>query len=277
MSEQADAMAMARPQIDWSLGEYERTAAFLEPAAAHALRRARLAPGDKLLDLACGTGNATLLAARAGAEVTGLDSATRLLEVARARATSEGLAASFVEGDFHSLAFPDATFGVAISVFGVIFGDPSRILPEVLRVLRPGGRVVLTTWLPEGTIHAYIGGIIGLFSEAIGMSLPQPFPWHDPDALRPFVEPGGWQLASEDASLSFTAASPAAFLDEQERYSPAAVSFQGLVDHFGLRPRIRERSLATLEAGNEDPSAFRVTSRYRVLEISRTLPHELVG
>ncbi|HEU5001980.1 MAG TPA: class I SAM-dependent methyltransferase [Actinomycetota bacterium] len=268
MSDGPNTGVMGPPPFDWSLGEYERTAAALAPAAAHAVRRAGLTGRETVLDLGCGTGNASLLAARTGATVTGLDGASRLLAVARDRVAAEGLTASFVEGDFHSLDFADESFDVVLSVFGVIFGDPSRVLPEILRVLRPGGRAVLTAWLPEGPIHSYIGGIVGLFAEAMGMPFPPPFPWSEPAALRPFLEPAGWRVTSEDGSVAFVGESPEAFLAEQEAYAPPAVSTRGLVEHFGLAPRIREQSLAILRAGNEDPAAFRVTSPYRVLELS---------
>jgi len=107
--------------LDWGIGKYEAAALELEPAARHVVRAANLAPGEHVLDVACGTGNAALLAARAGAVVTGLDGAERLIEVARSRAAAEGLEASFVVGDAQELKFDDGSFDVALSVFGVIF------------------------------------------------------------------------------------------------------------------------------------------------------------
>ena len=85
--------------FDWGIGNYEATALELEPAAQHVVSAVHLAPGEHVLDVACGTGNAALLAARAGAVVTGLDGAQRLIEVARSRAAADGLEASFVVGD----------------------------------------------------------------------------------------------------------------------------------------------------------------------------------
>src|SRR3954451_6604160 len=98
--------------VDWSVGEYERTAAELEPAARHVVALAAPAPGERVLDLACGTGNAALLAAPAGARVTGLDAASRLVEVARARAAAAGADAEFVVGDALDLPFDDGSFDV---------------------------------------------------------------------------------------------------------------------------------------------------------------------
>src|SRR3954464_8532637 len=104
--------------VDWGGGRYELTAADLEPAAVHVVALAGLQRGERVLDLATGTGNAALLAARAGAETTGLDAAARLIDVARSRARDEGLAVRFEVGDAQELPYEDATFDVVVSVFG---------------------------------------------------------------------------------------------------------------------------------------------------------------
>jgi tRNA/tmRNA/rRNA uracil-C5-methylase (TrmA/RlmC/RlmD family) len=88
--------------VDWGLGQYEQTAAELEPVAEHVISLARLQPEDTVLDLATGTGNAALLAARAGATVTGVDVASRLIDVARERAREAGVAACFVVGELEA-------------------------------------------------------------------------------------------------------------------------------------------------------------------------------
>ena len=84
--------------IDWGTGEYEHTAAELEPVAEHVVSLAALQRGERVLDIACGTGNAALLAAHQGAVVSGIDAAPRLIQVARERAATAGLAATFVTG-----------------------------------------------------------------------------------------------------------------------------------------------------------------------------------
>src|SRR4051794_39408130 len=146
--------------VDWSAGAYERTAMELEPAARAVVACAAVADGERVLDVACGTGNAALVAARAGARATGLDSAPRLVEVARERAANAraGADAEFLVGDALDLPFDDGTFDALVSVFGVIFApDPDRAVAEMLRVLAPGGRVVLSAWLPEGAVHRMVG------------------------------------------------------------------------------------------------------------------------
>src|SRR5919199_2114132 len=146
----AAAREHARVTLDWGAGEYERTARELEPAAHHVVALAGVAPGERVLDLACGTGNAASEAARAGARVTGLDAAPRLIEVAEARAAAASLDIEFVVGDAQDLPFGDGAFDCVLSVFGVIFvPDPPRAMNEILRVLAPGGRALISAWRPE--------------------------------------------------------------------------------------------------------------------------------
>src|SRR3954447_17323591 len=118
--------------VDWSAGEYERTAAELEPAARHVVGRAAIAPGERVLDIACGTGNAALLAAAAGARVHGLDAAPRLIEGARARAAEARLDAELGVGAALTLPFEDGVFDAVVSLLGVIFvPDPARAVAEI--------------------------------------------------------------------------------------------------------------------------------------------------
>ena len=107
--------------IDWNIGRYEQTAAELEPVAAHVVALANLQRGEHVVDLATGTGNAALIAAGAGAVVTGVDTAPRLIDIARSRAVTERVEASFLVGDMQALPFDDGSFDIALSVFGLIF------------------------------------------------------------------------------------------------------------------------------------------------------------
>jgi SAM-dependent methyltransferase len=255
--------------VDWSAGEYERTAAELEPASRHVVALASLVPGERVLDLACGTGNAALLAAAAGARVTGLDPAPRLLEVARARAAAAGADAEFVAGDALALPFDDGAFDAVVSVFGVIFApDPARAVEEILRVLAPGGRALLAVWRPEGPVHEEVGVLARGIAEAGGPSRP-PFAWHDADAVRALPAAGGATVEAEDGQLTVERASPEAYFAEGETYHPMSIAGRPILERAGTYPRLREEALGTLRAGNEDPDGFRITSPYRVLRLTR--------
>ena len=137
--------------MDWGVGHYEQTALQLLPAAHVVVERAAPTEGEHVVDVGCGTGNATLLAAARGARVTGIDPAPRLLEVARERAAAEGLDATFTEGDAASMPLPDADADVVLSVFGVVFApDASAAAAEMARVTAPDGRIVINAWIPWG-------------------------------------------------------------------------------------------------------------------------------
>src|SRR5450755_2913151 len=127
--------------VDWGTGNYEWMATELEPVAKVVVDRAELRPGERVVDLACGTGNAALLAAGCGAQVVGVDAAPRLLGVARERARAREVSVEFCAGDLLHLPVDDAAADVVLSVFGVVFAsDPSRAVHEISRVLRSHGR-----------------------------------------------------------------------------------------------------------------------------------------
>ena len=148
----------ARARAVWEAGDFGLIARHSEPAAAEFIERLPLAPGQRVLDVACGTGNLALPAARRGAFVCGLDIAPKLLEQARVRAAAEGLAIEFTEGDAEALPYPAGRFDVVVSMFGVMFAPrPERAAAELLRVCRPGGLIALANWATEGFIAETFG------------------------------------------------------------------------------------------------------------------------
>lgn len=255
---------------DWSAGHYERFATELEPAAEHLVELAALCPGERVLDLGCGTGNAAVLAARAGATVTGLDPAPRLLDVARGRLSAERLDGTFVIGDAHALPFEDGAFDVVLSVFGVIFAaDAERALAEILRVLAPNGRALVSVWLPGGAIDAMVGVMVRAISAALGAELPR-FPWHDPAALGVAAATAGASVRARQGEVVFSASSPESYLCAQEADHPMTIASRPLLEHAGTYPTVRAEALEALRRDNEDPARFRATSRYRVIELRHT-------
>jgi SAM-dependent methyltransferase len=261
--------AVANPPFhmpDWGIGRYERFAPDLEPAAAQVVEFAELHPRERVLDLGCGTGNAALLAARAGAEVTGVDPAPRLLEIARERLAAEGLEGSFVVGDAQRLPFRDGEFDAVLSVFGVIFAaDAERALSEAMRVLKPAGRLLLSVWLPSGAVDAMTGVIITALGAALGREIPR-FPWHDQSAVAQLAAKFGASVGVNEGEIVFSRSSPEAYLHDQETHHPMTIAARGLLQHAGTYDDVRVQMLDALRRGSED-GTFNAASRYRVLEL----------
>lgn len=137
----------------WMAGDFGQIAAYSARAAAEFVERTPITPGLKLLDVACGTGNTAIPAAKAGATVTGVDIATNLLAQARQRASVEKLDIKFDEGDAEQLAYPEGAFDVVLSMFGAMFAPrPELVASELLRVCRSGGTVAMANWTPQGFV-----------------------------------------------------------------------------------------------------------------------------
>jgi SAM-dependent methyltransferase len=257
--------------LDWGLGRYESTAEQLLPVARVVVDSAALRPGERVIDLGCGTGNAALLAAACGAQVTGVDPAARLLDVARRRAASEGANTTFLSGEAASVPVDDAGADVIVSVFGVIFApDAVAAAAEMARVVTAEGRIILSAWIPQGTLFEFTSAAAEAVRQALGAPPPPPsFAWHDRDALSALLMPHGFAVEVEEHTLSLTDTSPAAYLDGESRDHPMAVAGLAVLEGVGQTEVLRDRLLQILIAGNEDPAGFRTTSRYIVAKARR--------
>src|SRR4051795_11763759 len=146
-------LVKARHQQTWASGDYTAIASRIVLVSELLAEAADLHAGWRVLDVACGNGNATLAAARAGTTAVGIDYVPALVEAARERAVTEGLDAQFHVGDAEALPFADGSFDAVLSVFGSMFApDHRRTAAEMLRVTRPGGRIALASWTPDGFI-----------------------------------------------------------------------------------------------------------------------------
>ena len=155
MSEVTSEMEDLKSQLKttWNTGDYGIVAKGLESSAAEFFARISFEPGDRFLDLACGTGQIALPAAKAGAQATGVDIAPKWIEQARARANEEGLDVQFDEGDAEELLYDDDSFDLVVSLIGAMFAPrPERVAAEMVRVCRSGGRIIMGNWTPEGFI-----------------------------------------------------------------------------------------------------------------------------
>lgn len=139
-----------RQQATWATGDFNVISRLIMPMSEALVRAVDPHAGQRVLDVACGSGNAALIAGRRFCEVTGIDYVPALIERARMRAAAEGIDIDFRVGDAQALSFPDASFDVVLSTFGVMFApDQEQAAGELLRVCRPGGRIGLASWMPE--------------------------------------------------------------------------------------------------------------------------------
>jgi SAM-dependent methyltransferase len=222
----------------WGAAAYERVAEEFAPIHDRVVATVAPQPGEQVLDVACGTGGVALRAARAGAEVAGLDLSAAQLDKARAAALDEGLDVRFDEGDCQEMPYEDASFDAVVSVFGAIFAQShARAAAELARVCRPGGRLALTAWPYDG--WAIVGDLVGRdYPEG-----DDPTQWVRQDYVRRMLDDafalrfewGQWELrrASAQEVWEFTADSVPplkAWLDDQddERRSRVAEHYRNL-------------------------------------------------
>jgi SAM-dependent methyltransferase len=135
----------------WSAGDYGQVAQSIAAGAAEFVERLELKAGTRVLDVACGTGNLALPAAKTGADVTGIDIAPNLIEQAKERAAAERLDIKFDVGDAEAVPFDDASFDSVMTMFGAMFAPrPEVVAAELERVCRPGGLIAMANWTPAG-------------------------------------------------------------------------------------------------------------------------------
>jgi len=179
-----DALAQFKETQKKSWAHFAPLATLTTPPAAQLVRHAGVKPGQRVLDVACGTGVVAVTAARQGAKATGLDLTPELLAHARENAAIAQVTVEFHEGDVEALPFEAGSFDVVLSQFGHMFAPrPEVAVGEMLRMLKPGGTLAFTTWPPE----LYIGRIFTLVARYLP---PPPVPaapppqWGSPDVIR---------------------------------------------------------------------------------------------
>ena len=180
--------------------------------------------GDDVLDVACGTGNAAIRAAQAGGRVTGVDLTPELFEAGRREAADAGVALDWVEGDAEELPFADSSFDVVLSTFGCMFAPRHALAAaELVRVLRPGGRLGVTAWTPDGEM--------GTFFKTVGAFMPPPPPvaqppllWGREPYIRELFSGSGLELEFRRESVA-----PAPFASTDEAFEWTASRFGPLI------------------------------------------------
>jgi SAM-dependent methyltransferase len=218
-----------RLKATWESGDYGVFAKYLEPGALVFLQQLELRHGENVLDVACGAGQLVIPAAAAGFEATGVDIASNLIEQARARATALGLQARFDEGDAEDLPYPQASFDAVSSLFGAIFAPrPERVAAELLRVTRPGGRIVMGNWTAQG----FIGGMFKVMGAHVPPSpyMPSPMLWGDETVVRERLGQGVKALRLDRTAYPFVYPFPPAEVVEffRQFYGPTNRAFAAL-------------------------------------------------
>ncbi|HEY1468195.1 MAG TPA: class I SAM-dependent methyltransferase [Candidatus Acidoferrum sp.] len=218
----------ARLKATWMAGDYDRFSRYMEQGARIFYEQLDVPAGCPLLDVACGSGQLALWAARDGVNATGVDIAPNLVQRAQARANAEGLKTRFVEGDAECLPFDDASFDVVVSLFGAMFAPrPEFVARELLRVCSPGGMIAMGNWTPAG----FIGQMFKTFAKFIAPSgMPAPVLWGDETAVRQRLGRGVSDLKMTKRQYSFTYPFPPAEVVEffRQYYGPTNRAFASL-------------------------------------------------
>jgi len=252
----------ARLKATWMAGDYGTFAKYLEPSALEFLARIPVPAGTRMLDVACGAGQISIPAARAGARVTGVDIATNSIEQARARAQDEGLDARFDEGDAEMLPYEDASFDVVASLFGAMFAPrPERVAAELVRVCRPGGRIVMGNWTPEG----FVGQLFKIIGKHVPPPalMPAPLLWGDEATVRERLSDGVAELELTKRRYPFYYPFPPSEVVEHFRtyYGPTNRAFSAL-DEAGQDALRRDLEQLWAEHNSETDGTTRYDSEY---------------
>ena len=213
----------------WMAGDYDRFSRFMEGGARDFYERLDVAPGSRLLDVACGSGQLALVAARDGVQVTGVDIASNLVARAALRAKAAGLTARFEQGDAEALRFEEGSFDTVVSLIGAMFAPrPERVASEFLRVCAPGGTIAMANWTAEGFVGRMFRAIAGFIAPP---GMPSPLLWGNEGHVRD-------RFGSRVVELNLT---------RREYLFDYPFPPEEVVEHFARNYGPTERAFATLD------------------------------
>ena len=228
MNPEIDAIK-SKMRSTWMAGDFGQIARLIGDAADEFIDRLGIRQGERVLDVACGTGNLAIPAARAGAEVTGVDIASNLLEQARERAAAEGLRCTFDEGDAEAMPYADESFDTVVTMFGAMFAPrPDVTASELLRVCRRGGRIAMANWTPGGFTGAMFRAGAKHFPPPPGLA--PPVLWGDEETVRKRFGEAVSELKMTRIPITFKMPwDPAGVVEHFRKYfGPTKVAFDNL-------------------------------------------------
>lgn len=259
-----------RQRAMWSSGDYEEVASTIESAATGLVEKMQIGSGHTVLDVACGTGNATIPAAQSGAEVTGLDITPKLLEIGRSRAAEAGVDVTFVEGDAEALPFADASFDRVSSVFGAMFApDQAQTAGELARVCRPGGQIGFCAWTPDG-LNGRLFALMATFLPPPPEDFDPPVLWGIEERVRELFGPQRLEPAFERRDVVFEDESVESWVAFHERTLGPVVVAKAALEPIGRWDAARDALVDHYEAANEsDDGRMLLRAEYLMTTIDR--------
>lgn len=250
-----------RQRAVWGAGDYGNVSERITDVGERVVERAEIEPGMSVLDVACGTGNAAIPAARGGARVTALDLVPKLLDEGRAKAEAEGLEIEWVEGDAEQLPFEDRSFDRVLSTFGHMFAPRhQRVADEMVRVCQKGGVIVTATWTAEGVNGRLIAAGAAYMPPPPDYASP-PILWGREDHVREVFGPAAQDFEFERHVNWVEAGSVEEFAAYfMERFPTMVTARAMLGDRFD---ELREKIIAIWRDANEaDDGSLRLPQEY---------------
>lgn len=257
-----DYSAITSAQRDtWARGDFNVVALQVMTASESLCAAVDPWAGDRVLDVACGSGNAALIAARRHCEVIGIDYVPALIERAKQRSMAEGTTIDFRVGDAQALPFPDRQFDSVISVFGVMFApDQAKAASELLRVCRPGGTIGLASWMPDGFGGDFFRAVSKYVPPPPGLQ--PPVRWGTEQGLKDLFGAGARSIRSQKRTLEQHFESAEHMLDTFRTYfGPMHRAFE--VTQGPAQEALRADVLGVYEKyGRKGARGFRVACDY---------------
>jgi SAM-dependent methyltransferase len=247
----------------WTAGDYPEVSRRIASVAENLIERLGAQADHDWLDVATGSGNVAIAAARAGAKVTGLDLTPKLLDVARSRAAGAGLEIEFVEGDAEELPFEPDSFDRVTSCFGVMFAPRQQLAAaELVRIARPGAMIGVTAWTPEG----FVGSSFRASASYMPPMPPELKPavmWGNEEYVRSLFADSGVAVTCERRTVTFSGPTVEGWMADDERMLGPAVMIKAALEGQGRYEQLRGEMLELYSSFNEaDDGSFRVQAEY---------------